>query len=117
MAISRRSKLKTSCRRCSNFGDAAVGAAGRAGEALLLQRAESLAHGFFVKGHHRVAIVFLIAGVDQGVERERIVVGRGDIFFDQGAEDASFDFGEIHGAIEDGVRCDFNPWAWREGWM
>ena len=78
------------------FGDAAVGAAGGAGQALFLQRGEGVANSGFVEGHHRVAIVFLVAGVDQGVERERVVVGRGDVFFDQGAEDAGFDFGEDH---------------------
>ena len=90
-AISRRSKLNTSCR------DAAVGAASWAGEAFFLQRAEGLAHGLVVEVHHWMAIVFLIAGVDQGVERKRIVVGRGDVFFDQGAENAGFDFGQNGG--------------------
>ena len=78
------------------LGDAAVGAAGGAGQAFFLQRGEGVADGGFVERHHRVAIVFLVAGVDQGVERERVVVGRGDVFFDQGAEDAGFDFGEDH---------------------
>ena len=77
------------------LGDAAVGAAGRAGEALFLQRGQGVANGGFVERHDRVAIVFLVAGVDQGVERERVVVGRGDVFFDQRAEDAGFDFGEV----------------------
>ena len=78
------------------LGDAAVRAAGRACHAFFLQRTERLADGFFIEAHHRIAIIFLIAGVNQGVERERIVVGRGDVFFDQRAEDAGFDFGEDH---------------------
>ena len=78
------------------FGDAAVGSAGRAGHAFFLQRGERVADGGFVEGHHRVAIIFLVAGVDQSVERERVVVGSGDVFFDEGAEDAGFDFGEDH---------------------
>jgi hypothetical protein len=41
----------------------------------------------------------LIAGVDDGVERERIVLGSGNFFFDEGAEDAGFDGSalKIHG--------------------
>ena len=58
---------------------------------------EGIADRGFVERHHRVAVIFLVAGVDQGVERERVVVGRGDVFFDQGAEDAGFDFSEEHG--------------------
>ncbi len=81
------------------FGDAAVGAAGWAGQALFLQGGEGVADGRFVESHHRVAIIFLVAGVDQSVERERVVVGRGDVFFDQRAEDAGFDFGEDHEAV------------------
>ena len=91
------------------FCDAAVGAAGGTGHAFFLQASESVADCGFVEGHHRVAVVFLIAGVDQGVERERVVVGRGDVFFDQGAEDAGFEFGEDegHGSSEN-FCCDLS---------
>ena len=57
------------------FRDAAVGAAGRAGQSLFLQRGEGVTNRGLVEGHDRVAIVFLVAGVDQGVERERVVAG------------------------------------------
>ncbi len=79
------------------LGDAAVGATGGAGEALLLQRAERVTDRVFVQSHHRVAIIFLVAGVDQGVERKRVVIRSGDVLFDQGAENPGFDFGEDHG--------------------
>ena len=78
---------------------AAVGAAGGSGEALFLQGRESVANCRFVERHHRLAIVLLIAGIDQRVQRERVVVRRGDVFFDQRAEDAGFDFGKDHGSI------------------
>ena len=96
MAISRRSKLKTSCRRCSNFVTRLSAPLAGPARRFSCKRGESVANRGFVERHHRVAIVFLIAGVDQRVERERVVVGRGDVFFDQGAEYASFDFGEEH---------------------
>ncbi len=79
------------------FGDAAVGSTGGAGEAFLLQRGQSVANGIFIESHHRVTIIFLVAGIDQGVERQGIVIGRGDIFFDERAEHTNFDVSErIH---------------------
>ncbi len=51
------------------LGHAAVGPAGGTGETFFLQRGQGVGDGIFPKSHHRVAIVFLIAGVDQGVER------------------------------------------------
>jgi len=79
------------------LSDAAVGAAGRTGETFFLQRGKCVTHGVFLEGHYRVAIVFLVARVYQSVERERIVVGRGDVFFDERAENANFDVCEgIH---------------------
>ena len=79
------------------FRDAAVGSAGGTGETFLLQRGEGLTDGIFVESHDGVAIIFLIASVYQSVQRERIVIGRGDVFFDERAKDAGFDVGEgIH---------------------
>ncbi len=79
------------------FGDAAIGAAGGTGEAFLLQCGERVTNGIFVEGHHGVTIVFLIAGVDQGVQRQGIVVRSGNVFFDQRCENANFDVSEeIH---------------------
>ena len=73
------------------FGDAAV-AAGGAGEELLAERAEGVADGVFIEGEDGFAIGFLVAGVEEGVEGERVVFRSGDFFFDEGAEDAGFDF-------------------------
>ena len=43
-----------------------------------------------------IAAGALVARVDQSVEREGIVLRRGDLFFDQGAEDAELDRVELH---------------------
>ena len=53
---------------------------------------QSLADGGFVEVHNGIAIRFLVAGVQEGVEGERIVFGSGDFFLDEGAQDATFDF-------------------------
>ncbi len=60
---------------------------------------QSLTSGGFFEIHDRIAIRFLVAGIDEGVERERIVFGSGDLFFDEGAQDAAFDFvqKDVHG--------------------
>ena len=92
MAISRRSKLKTSCSRCSNLVTRPSAPLAGPGHALFRRPAESLTNGFFVESHHRVAIVFLIAGVDQGVEGERVIVGRRDVLFDERARGLAFRF-------------------------
>jgi len=81
------------------FGDAGI-AARRACQSLIAEGAESVADFVFAQGHDRFAIGFLIACVDEGVERERIVLRSGDFFFDQGAEDTSFDIGEAKVHLE-----------------
>jgi hypothetical protein len=60
---------------------------------------QGLADGGFVEIHDRIAIRFLVAGIDERVQGERIVFGSGDFFFDEGAEDAAFDFvqKDVHG--------------------
>ena len=91
-------EIEDVCEAMFELGDAAVGGGG-AGEALLLERMESAADGVFVELHDRIAIGFLVGGVQEGVQRERVVVGSGDFFFDEGAEDAGFDGvrGKVHG--------------------
>jgi len=74
------------------LGDAAVRGADGADQGLSVERMQGLADGSFVEVHDRIAIRFLVAGVDEGVERERIVFGSSDFFFDEGAQDAAFDF-------------------------
>ena len=72
------------------FWNAAIGAAGSSGQALLVKGVQGLPYQFVVQVHHRIAIGFLVAGVHQRVERKRIVIGSGDVFLDQRAEDTSF---------------------------
>ncbi len=91
------------------FSDAAIGAAGGARETFFLQGGECIADGISVERHYGVAIIFLIAGIHEGVEGQRIVIGRGDVFFDERAENANFDIGE--GVHE--VDCTAEEW-WDE---
>jgi hypothetical protein len=60
---------------------------------------KGLADGGFVESHDGIAIRFLVAGVDEGVEGKWIVFGSGDLFFEEGAENPAFDFVEedVHG--------------------
>jgi hypothetical protein len=90
------------------FGDAAVGTAGWTGETFFLKRGERVTDGIFIEGRHGIAIIFLIAGVDQSVQREGIVIGRGNVFFDERAENADFDVSErIHEVdCNAAERCD-----------
>jgi hypothetical protein len=79
--------------------NAAVRGADVASEGLLVERMQGLTNGGFVEIHGRIAVRFLVAGVDEGVQGERVVLGCGDLFFDQGAEDPAFDFiqKDVHG--------------------
>jgi hypothetical protein len=76
------------------LGDAGVGGGGT-GEAVLVQGVEGVADGVLVEVGDGVAIGFLVAGVEDGVEGERVVVRSGDFFFDEGAEDTGFGGGEV----------------------
>ena len=81
------------------LGDAAVRGADGADQGLSIERMQGLANGGFVEIRDGLAIRFLVAGVEEGVQGERIVFGSGDFFFDEGAEDAALDFAEqdVHG--------------------
>ena len=74
------------------LGHAGVQGAHGADQGLSVQRMQGLADGGFVEGHDRIAIRFLIASVDQGVQRERVVFGSGSFLFDEGPQDPAFDF-------------------------
>ena len=76
------------------FGDAGI--ANRGNESEIFKGVEGLADFFFGEIQDRVAAGALIAGVEQGVEGERVVFGRGDLFFDKGAEDAELNGVEMH---------------------
>ncbi len=77
------------------FGDAVTGDV--LSEAEFFEGAEGFADVGLGEVHDGVAAGFLIAGVDDGVEGERIVLGSDDLFFDESAEDAGLDGGEVHG--------------------
>ncbi len=65
---------------------------------------EGLADVFFGEVEDRVAAGALVAGVDEGVEGERVVLRGGDLFLDEGAEDAELVGRELHrykGATEE----------------
>ena len=67
---------------------------------------ERLANLFLREIEDRVAAGALVARVDQGVEREWVVFRRGDLFFNEGAEDTELDGVEVHvykGAIAEGI--------------
>ena len=72
------------------FGNATVGAARRTGQLLIFKSMEGFAHLLLLKLHHWISIAFLVAGVDQGVERKRIVLGSRNLFFDERTKDARF---------------------------
>jgi hypothetical protein len=76
------------------LGNAAVAYGGGEGE--VFERVKGLADLIFAEVEDRVAAGALVARVDEGVEGERIVLGRGDLFFDEGAEDAELDGVELH---------------------
>jgi len=76
------------------LGDAAVRSADGTDQGLPVERMEGLADGGFVETHDGIAIRFLVAGVEESVQGERVVFGSGDFLFDEGAEDPTFDFAE-----------------------
>jgi hypothetical protein len=62
----------------------------------VLKRMESLPNLLFGQVQYGIAAGALVARVDQSVERERIIFRRGDLFFDQGAENAELQGIEAH---------------------
>jgi hypothetical protein len=79
------------------FGDAAVGVARGAGELLVFETVQREANRILIELHEGVSIVLLIAGVDQGIEREGIVLGGGGFLFDEGAQHPGFYGSEQNG--------------------
>ena len=71
---------------------------------LLHQRIDGLLHHGFGQFEHRLAVGLLIAGVGEGVERQRILIRRGDFLLDQAADHARFvrrEF-DVHTCCRDG---------------
>jgi hypothetical protein len=76
------------------LGDAGVANGSDEGE--VFKGMESLPNLLFGQVEHGVAAGALVACVDQGVERERIIFRRGDLFFDEGTEDAELNGIKVH---------------------
>src|SRR5579871_6183981 len=98
------------------LGNAAVGGGGPS-QALLGQRVEGTADGFLVEVHCRLAVGFLVGGVLKRVQRQGVVVGRGDFFFDEATEDTGFDGREVEShshMIHEGLSAAFGAmWTTR----
>src|SRR5271165_7451213 len=86
-------------------------AAGAADQRLISQGTYSLPNRRFVQREDRVAIRFLVAGVQQCVQRERIVLRGGDFFFDEAAKYANFVFRVLQGHEEMIALDSFPPAA------
>ena len=56
------------------------------GQLLAPQVVESPDDVGFFQLHERIAVGFLVAGVGQGVERQGVVLGGGEVFLHQAAE-------------------------------
>jgi hypothetical protein len=76
------------------LGDAGI--ANGSDQCKIFEEVEGLANLFFGEIEDGVAAGALVARVDEGVEGEGIVFGGGDLFFDEGAEDAELDGVKVH---------------------
>ena len=80
------------------------------------QRIHGLLHHGFGQFEHRLAVRLLIAGVGEGVQRQRVLIRRRDFLFDQAADYARFVSREF-----DVHRCSFklarNLPAWLLEWL
>jgi hypothetical protein len=74
-----------------------AGFADRGDEGQVFKRMEGLANLFFGEVEDRVAAGALVACVEQSVEGERVVLWRGDLFFDERAQDSELMGREMHG--------------------
>jgi hypothetical protein len=70
--------------------------ADRGDEGEVFERVEGLTNLLLGEIEHGIAAGALIARVNQRVQRERIVFGRSDLFFDEGAEDTELVGREMH---------------------
>jgi len=60
-----------------------VGAASRARETEIMQCAECVPDGVLIEVHHGLAVVLLIAGIDECVEGQRVVLGGRHVLFNK----------------------------------
>jgi len=76
------------------FGDACVADGGCEGE--VFECVKRLTNVFFGEFEDGIAAGALVACVDESVQGKGVVLGGGDLFFDEGAEDAELDWVELH---------------------
>jgi hypothetical protein len=81
------------------LGDAAVRGADGTDERLAVEGMQRVANGGFVEIHDRFTVRFLVTGVEESVQGKRVVLGSSSFLFDEGTQDAAFDFvqKDIHG--------------------
>jgi len=81
------------------LGDAAVRGADGTDERLTVEGMQRVADGGFLEIHDRFTVRFLVAGIEESVQGERVVLGSVGLLFDEGTENAAFDFvqKDIHG--------------------
>ena len=60
-------------------------------ELLVLQPSQAALDLPFGQFHHRLTVRFLVARRNQGIERERVVLGRRELLFHQRPEDPDLD--------------------------
>jgi hypothetical protein len=77
------------------LGDAGIADGGDESE--VFKRMERLTNLFFGEVENGVAAGALVASVKQSVEGKRVVLWRGDLFFDERAEDSELMGREMHG--------------------
>ena len=68
-----------------------------------------------VERQHRVAVALLVAGGDQRVQRQRVLVRGGDLLLDEAADDAGFEIAEadVHGGSMQRRRPPRHSWLER----
>lgn len=79
------------------FLDAVAGAENDGDEFFLAKVIDAVLDGALVVGGDGVAIGGLIAGEDEAIEGEGVILGGGALLLEEAAEDAGFDGGEIEG--------------------
>src|ERR1017187_7088113 len=72
------------------LGDAAAVAGLFADEVFFDQIVHCLLNSDLIKIHHRLAVAPLVAGVGERIERERVLLRRGDLLFEETADDPGF---------------------------
>ena len=91
-------KIKCVLKAMLEFGNAAVARADRTYKRLRFQMIQGFADLVFLEMQNWIAVRLLVARVGESVQRERIILRRGDFFFDQRPENACFDGreGDLH---------------------